>query len=74
MLYFNYFHIRRYKTKFGSKTSANTYCDFSKAAHIKRLVKILTIVIIQASIVLVWDPFAQNRSLCIDIHMSDVIL
>ena len=54
--------------------SANTYCDFSKAAHVKLLVKILTIDLIQASIVRVWDMFAQNRSLCIDVYMSDVIL
>ena len=54
--------------------SANTYCKFSKAAHVKRLVKILTIVLIQAFIVHVWNKFARNRSLCIDVYMFDVIL
>ena len=53
--------------------SANTYCQFSKAAHIKRLVKILTIGLIQASNFRFWDKFARNRSLGIDVYMFDVI-
>ena len=54
--------------------SANTNCEFIKAAHVKRLVNILTMILIQASIVRVRDIFARNRNLCIDVNMSDVIL